>query len=580
MNPYITYDGMELWKEETWENHRSPAIQLINALYTRAEVTPVTLGFEPDPDPKASPEYRPKTGCIERAEVIREWDEKGLVFSCLEIGGRVWIQMRPKCSLGRRDKKVPFLIVPVREDIADPYYAMRVVERYRAYNETAAREQNCIILYMISDINTPGLDADYCLLCLTEAYALYPGDVDRALFDVSAVVSGGGKIGDIAGFTYTDLNGQPQDPDESIERFNGVPVLNLARRWNSRFPLNVTTVNGPALYEPDVNVEALLHSESGKSLVEGLKLEYQYKDPADPGLLAYWEQMGLKYEAHELDGSRWISMTPLCALQHPEKKLPVVLIFMEVTYTSEPGVVTALANYMSFLKVAAEGEFIAVFFALETVEDNDLMADICRAAARLYPVDMTRVYLVGHSHNSAFALGFARRFPTLVTAMTTLNWPAGLAVPRGGETAANTDEMVELMHTQDIPLINTGGYNEIRGGRNLIRTDENWALEWQRRLRSLNCPEPTAEEILNAANNGTPIERALRVPVEKGEIFFSEGFEHYIADFKNNEGRYHFRLLSVRDMPHMLTPTFAPFAWSFMRRFRRDPETGKIEELY
>ena len=105
--------------------------------------------------------------------------------------------------------------------------------------------------------------------------------------------------------------------------------------------------------------------------------------------------------------------------------------------------------------------------------------------------------------------------------------------------------------------------------RHLLRT---------KRLYGMRCPIPPDEEIYAAGRNKA--ERMLGFPCDRTDIFYAEGSECYFGDVKNVDGRYHFRTVAMENIPHTTVRMMHVIAWSFLRRFARNLETGEVIELY
>ena len=112
-----------------------------------------------------------------------------------------------------------------------------------------------------------------------------------------------------------------------------------------------------------------------------------------------------------------------------------------------------------------------------------------------------------------------------------------------------------------------------------LDTFEKRAESWQRRLRSARCPMRTIEEIAATRDSSDLAERSIGVPADRTEVLTLDGSENYIVDIKNNEGKYHLRMIALGNMPHTVTPAMIQLSWSFLRRFARDQKTGAIIEL-
>ena len=56
------------------------------------------------------------------------------------------------------------------------------------------------------------------------------------------------------------------------------------------------------------------------------------------------------------------------------------------------------------------------------------------------------------------------------------------------------------------------------------------------------------------------------------------GHEVYVSDIYNVEGKCHLRLVTLENLPHMISPQMAELGWTFLRRFAREAD-GSITEL-
>ena len=90
----------------------------------------------------------------------------------------------------------------------------------------------------------------------------------------------------------------------------------------------------------------------------------------------------------------------------------------------------------------------------------------------------------------------------------------------------------------------------------------------------------TVEEIVATKDSPDYTIRMLGIPADKAETIWMNGNEIYIADIKNNAGKYHLRIVGEENMPHNTTPNQQIVSWSWLRRFARDLETGESIELY
>lgn len=581
MNPYYNYPNMELWPNEKWKDR----VSYINGLALwLGEHVPMNDGaypHRPCPDPLNDPDYRRKTLSVDDHEVLSYWAQKGIRMTVLSQGGKRWVAMVPEKAFGEREeKKLPALVVFHRERYEDPWWAMRTVSYYSAYNEALAEAQDFMIVYLVSE----SADTDRIYLnILQEAFILYPADLNRIYIDVHCVLEAGVAMSALPDFAYFDEAMNPADPDECVEAFGalGIPVLNVANRWGNRDSLGRSLVMNYAVNEGIFDRERMLHSTTGKKMAEGLRLEYDYADVGQPGFAEYWDERGLSFEVHTTRGERWMTLVPKGALEEAGAKLPLMLVVQEVYPGNEHLAVSAFSYLYELTDIAAQGECMLLFFALEDPDSNDLLVKLIQEAKRAYPVDASRVYITGHSHDGGFARIFAYRHPELLAGLATLGNGIALAstAETGNPVGGTEDSDVKRLSKIELPVINIGGekeYPELCSHEEFKR----FARGWQRRLAIARCRPCTEEEIAAAMEEGNVVERKLGVPADETRVLWMDGFEHYIGDYINTQGKKWLRMVRIDNMPHTVTASMLTIAWSFLRRFARDPQTGKIVELY
>ena len=103
---------------------------------------------------------------------------------------------------------------------------------------------------------------------------------------------------------------------------------------------------------------------------------------------------------------------------------------------------------------------------------------------------------------------------------------------------------------------------------------------WNRRLKAERCPQQIPEKVMAAAKSSNKAERELGFWADRAETVYLDGFEHYIGDIRNVDGKFHFRVIAIENLSHMVSPSMNLCAWNFMRRFARNRETGEVIELF
>jgi pimeloyl-ACP methyl ester carboxylesterase len=234
---------------------------------------------------------------------------------------------------------------------------------------------------------------------------------------------------------------------------------------------------------------------------------------------------------------------------------------------------------------------------MEDLNSNDMLCAILDDAETKYPIDRSRVYITGHSHNGFFSFEFARRHPDVIAAVATMGNPAGLVSSEltGNKVLFRSDAELEVFRQMDMPVINLSGCGEflslfpLRDDLDKIpHVKGNWqpsdfeskAKIWQRRLYYSNCPVKSFEEILAASDSKDKATRSLGIPNDHNQTIWKDGFEHYILDINNNAGKCHLRIVGIENIPHMPIMSMMDLAWDFLRRFARDRRTFEVVELY
>lgn len=582
MNTYYNYPHKELWDGTLWKDRISYIDGLAQWLGENVPMNEEPYAHREVAEPKLDPDYRLKTGSLDDHEVIGYWASKGIRMTVLGQGGKLWVAMVPEKAIADREHtKLPALVVFHKEQYSDPWWAMRTVAHYKEYNENLARTQDHMIVYLVEE--GPDVDRIY-LNILQEAFILFPTDLNKIYIDVSQVKKQGASLADMPKFFYFDEAGNPANPDAFIEQFGALEVaaINVGGRWGNRDSLARGLVMEYAMNDGIFDREWYLNSATGKKMAEGLEMEYRFSSVYDPGFAEYWENRGLKFEVHHYHGERWMAMVPISALEHPEKKLPVLLALQEVYPGNEHLAVASMSYFFEAMDIAAQGECIVLFFVLEDPDSNELALDIVAEAEKLYPIDPQRLYVTGHSHDGGFARIFAYRHPEKVAAVAVMGNGVVLASSSetGNPVGGTEDWMLEELSKVKLPIINLGGEREHHTPDFHTSQFPVFAKGWQRRLAVCRCAPKTVEQIAAAQHSSNIVERKMGVPFDETQVLWMDGFEHYIGDLVNQEGKHWTRMVCIDNSPHTVTASMLTLAWSFLRRFARDLETGEVIERY
>jgi hypothetical protein len=591
-NRYYHYPHKELWDDHAWDHRRSQLVPL-TAWIGQENKKNHRIAAKPEGERRTEGRFDPKANALTYPEVVEAWQAKGLHYHCTSMGFG-WVAMIPVEHMGKQgyDDDMDTVIVLVNADQKDPNWCMYILEQYQSYLETAAQQQIALLFIAADRLD---LEGEYISI-VQEATVIFHLNYRRFYLDVSTVLNSGLRLAEIPGFCYTEEDGvTPKDADQAVTMLGCIPALPAAKRWTNKDSLIYKLIRGKAYSNLAYDYDALINSGVGRDLAKAMYLEYTYDDAEDPGLMQYWEDMGLKCQFHDKNGEQWVTFVPKAALEQQEEKLPCVCILQEVNRFDPHQAVTGFAYFLQYHEIAAQGDCMLLYFVLETLDDNDLLHEILNDAKQMYPLDPSRVYITGHSHDGRFSAEYMRRHQREIAAIATLgNEPGQLAPKYTSGFFQVSDEQLAIQAAVDTPLINISGFNErnsqfplnidapdVRPGQWVaMDTFEKRAESWQRRLISARCPMRTVEEIAATRNSPELAERNIGVPADRSEVLTLDKSENYIVDIRNQEGKYHLRMVALGNMPHTVTPTMVNLSWSFMRRFARDQETGACIELW
>ncbi len=574
MNRYYNYDNIDLWQPERWGERSLPVNNLVQWL---GELDPLVESEYALPD-GVSPEleHRAAVGYLPPDEA-QYWDSRGYSITLRHIWVAKWIALVPKSAVRNSGTYIPTLLAMHQEHIKTDW-AAKTLRHCRGICDAAA-DQGMIIIITVTD--GPDVTMQFANI-LMEAISLYPIDTDRISLNVSPVYAAGRSLSELPGGLKTDFGGETApNPDTLVTGLGSFRIIDISKTCKNKGSPNqgqFVGVDGRGGGNASYDWQRCIHTLAARRDIEPLLLEHNYLSDTDPGFVAYLYNMGLVYETHEYKHEKYVTLTPRSVLEKEGAKVPIMLIFQEVYRYNDHLPIQAVSYWFEYCKIAAQGECMLLFYACEEYEHNRNMINIYRDALEKYPIDSTRVYVTGFSHNSATATRFAFDYPEVVTALA-----GGIpgSIPPGTDPQRRQDEILRQAKI-DMPCVQILGLNEhtspapgptFRNSGRLIAAKMN-ALE------AGNCPARTMDEFEAAFLKGDKATRMVGVPNDRSEVLYLEGVEHYICDIKNNEGKWHLRFGNIENTPHNPFPTKLMLEWSFVRRFARDPETHKIIELY
>lgn len=582
MNKHFEYPTRYLWNRDAWDCKLSPT-QLLARWMAKEGLMKVdyprihTKENTPDNLP-----FSVRMSSYEDAATHKAWEEQGM-FLQFGHAGENWVTFTPRCVIEQKEHDPVTLFVLVDFDYSQPYWGLDFSDYYKPYFEMAQKEG-----IMLCFVNSVPNRVDLCILILREMSQRYNVNHSRLYMDLSALKKHGRSLSEVPDFKLRGADGAIlPNPDEAIEFFGSLklPVINITGQWVSNDSLEFANFTPGRIGTVPFDYDRLAHSISGQKTADAMALEFDYDTGEDAGLQQLIANMGLHYGYYEMNNRGWFCIAPQSAFDHPEAKIPCMLVLQEVCKSDPHSIPSAISLWFEYLNIAAMGDLMLIFFVLEDPDSNDLLTEILEEAKQRYPfLDSSRVYITGHSHNGHYSMEFARRHPRLIAGVGTMGNEPGLHYKR--ESVPCTDETFAYMSTYDMPIININGEWEnpyscayLKPGDSRYHTDEEKVHAYQKRLQACRIPQRSPEEILAAANSENRAVRMLGVPVDSSEILYMDGDECYVGDLKNLDGNVHLRFVTIENLPHATCPQMPWLTWSFLRRFARDPETGRIIEL-
>ena len=547
MSYSYTYPNISMWEDATWADRQAPIQPLVNDLcqYMFESVRPgATLGLYAG---RTDGSYNTKSNVRIYPDVVEALEQKGLTCHVTSMGFMAWIALIPKGAAA----DTPVVVRYHSVDMKDENWAMDTLAYYNEHNEKAVANRFALVYLVTNAPFGSGIFTDI----LMEVAALWRLDLKPI---------------------YMDLTGLPEDKFPGGEDFCGLRVQPMDDQWQA-FVGHQYICGTLNKHNPEFDLARLIHSPLGKAMADGMRMEYDFRRWDDPALLAQLAEKGVKLEGHWHKGERYLTAYPI----GNEKPIPLFICMKEVRPCNEFHALTGLQFYSGHLDLVGVGECMLLFFAMESPDDNELLTEIMDQVIAQYPVDTSRIYITGQSHNGYLALEYACRHIDRITAVATLNDRHGIASPNYAmESVPVTDEMVERFRSHELPLINICGQIENVFPHTTPGTKgyENAIHAYRRRLYAFRCPDRSAEEIEGALQSGDLAQRRSGIPADRTEVRYSMGHEVYIADVQNNDGNWQLRFVSIENLPHMITPQMAELSWEFLRRFSRGAD-GTIQEL-
>ncbi|MCF0132420.1 MAG: prolyl oligopeptidase family serine peptidase [Blautia sp.] len=350
--------------------------------------------------------------------------------------------------------------------------------------------------------------------------------------------------------------------------------------------------------DQDFDYDRYYHSETGQ-VVLGLESPFsgtgEYSTPENQ---KYWKSLGLLKEVHnEGDITKhWYSFLPIHAEGQGEK-LPLVFVMH-----GHANILPVTETY-GYTHLAAKYGFIVV---MSKDEHPEVIDEMYAYALENFPVDTSRVYMVGYSFGGFMTSWHTLHFPRRYAAAGIGGmFAAGYGIdsddfddtdnPIWYHIPAATEEELKTAEALKMPVMITVGEREILQHLPIWREEKDEPvidhpkgaidLSVENKLRGLN--------IWRRVNGISPITREelgerIKASADETEKHIGYSFDktnvekiidrnYYIGELRNSAGIPMIRIAGIEEAPHWPTLAQCELTWNFVSQFRRDPETGRLE---
>ena len=366
-------------------------------------------------------------------------------------------------------------------------------------------------------------------------------------------------------------------------------------------------------FNPEVDVEAFKREgyvEAVGKMMEPITMSF---DDRSPEVLAYWAKRGMVKEFHgDLDTFSWAEYeqktgyhweVPAHAVQNRYRRwnsfVPVSAFDPANKDRRYPTVVVlhggfnpiSIIDGWGFPQEAAKREWIVI---VPSIELDDVLDEILAEAAKLYPIDESRIYITGFSYGGFMSNTIANKRPDVYAAAGPCGAPisngfVGNAIGPEPQTPFDGVARSVAMNTY-MPIMTVSGNVDghrfpVFAGKN-YRTGEDQAAElleginhWARTNRAA---EFRLDEVMAMKDRTdlSPEEAGLGLPLAPAcrHTVVADGITNYIADLPSEDGIVRTRIMVEMNMPHWPTPEMIRQLYDFFSHFSRDRKTG--ESIY
>ena len=341
-----------------------------------------------------------------------------------------------------------------------------------------------------------------------------------------------------------------------------------------------------AMGDSEADAQAIADSEDGRLIAE--RMAVMAMPEASEASRAFWagQGKGLKKEVHGEGLEKWSSFLPLAAEREPERRFPLIFCLHgahnPIQLTESYGVMQVAAREECVVIAPENENWESISRLLEYAKDN-------------YPVDTRRVYAIGYSFGGFMSSRNALAHPEVFAGvgmggmLFAGDCPGHDLDGQWYDAYKLTEAMLERAERLGLPALLFMGEHEMLRLLPLWREPEGEVRDGVIPLQSADKQRafnnwrrvggcgPCA--FLKEGEDGDPTERSIGARFERTEVQTHHGRRYFIGDSLTETGECLFRAVACEGMVHWPTVMFAELAWEHLRRFARDPETGRLFRL-
>jgi len=396
--------------------------------------------------------------------------------------------------------------------------------------------------------------------------------------------------------SHAATNGSLADP-------TALGIRSMAYLYNTYFAYKPNTASATSTLKDVLRILSTGRQEGFSARVDAKAFEnsvwgaktaenwYTYinwaQDPMNPKLVSYWESKGLKKEAYydkegDNDGitGDYYVYSPI-PKNTDTSKYPLILLFHG---GGEPAFQTETFGFCDI--AAREGIILCSMeqFTGQGTTNQEKYANleaILHAVEEKYPVDKTRVYIVGSSMGGANAMGCSLTEIKEIAACGVMDQPVSFST----RMFSATDSDVANVKTYGLPMVYVGGLADMYGLYNMHDkaffstaegSEERFITGWNQVMDAFGITGKT----LTAASRQAYADN----PANKAEYWQGYPFDNVqTINLANTNTLYKCTMNANKDLclymvenrPHMPSGYDAENIWNFISHYSRDLSTGK-----